>query len=125
MPWSSRSRHAPISVCLSFHHLARSHGPRNVFDDLPFDGHRENLSGKFSADVNLSMHFSSRGPLPQYKLRLSLLYVVRMAIIFSPRPCSVYNFIEVFSVSNLFFGKFLRIPGVIILSLLTGFDGED
>jgi hypothetical protein len=34
----------------------------------------------------------------------SLPYVIRMPIIFSPRPCSAYNFLEVFSASNLFLG---------------------
>jgi hypothetical protein len=42
---------------------------RDVLGDLHFDGHRENFSMKSAADINLSMHFNSLGPLPKYEPR--------------------------------------------------------
>jgi hypothetical protein len=104
MTWSSRSPHVPISSGWVSTARHRSHGTRDVLNHLPFDGCRESLFTKSAADINLLMHFNSRGLLPTYEARLSLLYVVRMPIIFSPGPCSAYNFLEVFSASNLLLG---------------------
>jgi hypothetical protein len=73
-------------------------------DNLPFDGHRKNFYAKSPADISFSVHFHSRGPLPKSESRRSLLYMVRMPIIFPPRRSSVCDFLEVFSVSDLLLG---------------------
>jgi hypothetical protein len=83
IPWSFPSPHAPISIRLSFYRPEPISDTRDVVDDLPFDGHGENISVKSAGDTNLSMYFNSRGPLPKDEPRLSLLYVVTMSIILS------------------------------------------
>jgi hypothetical protein len=80
---------------------------------------------KSAADINLSMHFNSRGPLPKYETRRSLLDVVRMPIIFSPRPCGVSNFMEVFSRQTCSSANSWAFQRITTLSLLTPLDGED